>query len=316
MLIGNRSYKVRTHRTHGSGRWFVDAAQRPSENKHAWRLFSRKNLANLLILVTVGATVVSTPELGLSGTVIGQPTSSKAVRAAAIRDIPFQGLTPEARGRISAVVSKPTMYRRMPISVLNADPELFQFLIRQPEVVVNIWQLMGITKVSAKRVGPYTLNATDGIGTQSKVELIYGTPDTHLIFCEGDYEGPLFRKPLRGRCVLLLKTGKSKGDDGAWKVSNRLDVFLQVDHLGVGALTKTFHPLMGKSADINFLESMKFLERLSQTAEKNGKGMERLAYRLDQIDPKSRERFAKLSMQVYQRKRDRLTRLATGQRPM
>ena len=306
MLIGNRIHKVRIVRTSGSDRRIVDV------NRQRRRSTSLGNSAArhiLLLCVAFLSFVLATRSNAIGGTVIGQATTSKAVRAMAIRDIPFKGLTPEARSRISAVVSKPTMYRRMPISVLDADPELLQFLIRQPEVVVNIWQLMGITKVSANRIGPYTLNATDGIGTQSKVELVYGTPDTHLIFCEGDYEGPLFRKPLRGRSVLLLKTGKSKAEDGGWKVSNRLDVFLQVDHLGVGALTKTFHPLMGKSADINFLESMKFLERLSQTAEKNGKGMERLAHRLDKVDATSREKFAKLSLKVYEQNRNRLANI-------
>jgi hypothetical protein len=188
----------------------------------------------------------------------------------------------------------------MPISVIDCDPTLHQFLLRYPEVVINIWQLMGITNVSADRTGPFTMNASDGVGTTSQVELIYGTNDTHLFFCEGQYEGPLFRKPVNGRCVLVLKTGHREKQDGKWSVSNRMDIFLQLDHVGVDAITKTLHPLVGKSADVNFTETMKFVERISMTAEKNGPGMERLAERLDKVDPATREKFTEYTTNIFE----------------
>jgi hypothetical protein len=244
----------------------------------------------------------------------GKAETSRTVREQAIQEIPFQGLTPEARKKISHVVTKPTMFRRMPVNVIDCDPKLHRFLIRYPEVVVNIWQLMGITKVAATRLGPYTLETTDGVGTRSRVELVYGTNDTHLIYCEGDYEGPLFHNRLNGRCVLLLKSGYTDTEDGRTLVSNRLDVFLQVDHLGVEALTKTLHPLLGRSADVNFIESTRFLERISTTAENNGPGVERLANRLDKVDEPIREKFAQLSLHVYDAHQERLAARAHSNR--
>ena len=98
------------------------------------------------------------------------------------------------------------MFRRMPINRVECDPELYRFLIRHPEVVVNIWQLMGITQVDIERKGPFTLTASDGVGTVTETELVYGTHDIHLIYCQGSYEGPLFPRRLTGRCVLLLKS--------------------------------------------------------------------------------------------------------------
>ena len=198
------------------------------------------------------------------------------------------------------------MFRRMPDNVVECDPELYRFLIRHPEVVVNIWQLMGITKVDIERKGPFTLDATDGVGTVTETELVYGTHDTHLIYCEGSYEGPLFPRPLTGRCVLLLKSDFASERDDRWQVTNRLDVFLQVDHVGVDAFTRTLHPLFGKSADLNFVESTKFLERISRTSEENGPGMQRLAERLDKVEPDVRSRFAELTTEVYHNAQQRL----------
>ncbi|MDG2382059.1 MAG: hypothetical protein P8N76_10335 [Pirellulaceae bacterium] len=182
---------------------------------------------------------------------------------------------------------------------------MYQFLVRHPEVIVNIWQLMGITKVSCKRVSPFTMDAADGVGTVTKVDLIYGDKDTHVIYCEGHYDGPLFRRPLTGRCVLLLKSKYSRTAEAEWQVTNRLDVFLQVDHIGVDVFARTLHPFLGKSADINFVESTKFLERISRTSESNGPGMQRLATRLDQVDDDVKTRFAEIASEVFDAAQER-----------
>jgi hypothetical protein len=281
-----------------------------------WRSSSRSNHAgwrglNRWAWVRAALTILAVAvanQYSDAVTTVGKAETNRAAREQAIRDIPFQGLNPQAREKIAAVVKRPTLYRRMPANVIDCDPALFRFLIRHPEVVVNIWQLMGITKVTATRLGPYLLETTDGVGTRSKVELVYGTNDTHLLYCEGDYDGPLCRQPLTGRCVLLLKSGYVDKADGGTHVTNRLDVFLQLDHLGAEALTKTLHPFLGKSADVNFVESTRFLERISRTAENNGPGMGRLANRLDKVDESVRDQFVQLSLNVYACHQERLAK--------
>ncbi len=268
-----------------------------------WR-FGRLIGPWLLLAVFVSSTSAAT---------VSKASTSRTDRDAAIREIPFDQLTPEARQRIQKVVDKPSLYRRMPANVIECDPKLYRFLVRYPEVVVNIWQLMGITKVNAKRVGPYTLDATDGAGTTTKIELVYGTQDLHLLYCEGTYEGPLFSRPLKGRCVLLLKSGYQQHDNQTWSVSNRMDVFLQIDNMAVDVVTRTLHPLLGKSADVNFVESTNFVERISNTSEENGPGMTRLSMRLDQVEPDIREQFSLLTSEVYSTAQARLDNSKTAQ---
>jgi hypothetical protein len=234
------------------------------------------------------------------GATIDNASTSRDDRMEARRQIPLERLTPEARQRIGVVVDKPSLFRRMPTSVIDCDPHVYRFLVRYPEVVVNIWQLMGITKVSADRVGPYSLNAKDGVGTVTNIELVYGDQDTHLMYCEGHYDGPLFRRPLTGRCVLLLKSEYGKSQQQRWEVTSRMDVFLQIDNIAVDAVTRTLHPLLGKSADLNFVQSTEFLARISRTSEENGSGMARLARRLDNVQPDVREQFALLTQAVHE----------------
>ena len=227
-------------------------------------------------------------------------TTSRAAKEDSIRSIPFGNLSNEAQQRLYAVIKKPTMFRRMPVSVINCDPEMHRFTVRHPEVIVNIWQLMGITSVTAERMAPYVLKCGDGVGTTTSMELVYGNHDTHILLCEGEYDGPLFRKPLTGRCVLVLKSGSVTSERG-YKVTNRLDIFLQIDHAGLDIFAKTLHPLLGKSADVNFTESMKFLERMSRASEVNNDGMQHLAGQLTTVQEPIRKEFSKVVSNVHQR---------------
>ena len=264
----------------------------------AW---ARSAVCICYLIVAWGLGVAGTsPASAQQFTQLTKATSSRAAKADAIRSIPYKNLSREAQKRLALVMSKPTMYRRMPLTMIQCDPELHRFAIRHPEVIVNIWQLMGITQVTAERIAPYVLKCNDGVGTITDIELIYGDQDTHILLCEGSYEGPLFRKPLQGRCVLVLRSGAVPAKDG-FQITNQLDIFLQIDHAGLDIFAKTLHPLLGKSADVNFTESMKFVERMSHAAATNNSGMQHMVSRLDQVQPVIRQQFAQVVDNVYQR---------------
>jgi hypothetical protein len=221
-------------------------------------------------------------------------------RAAAIQAIPFSDMNEVTRNKLAPIVQKPTIYRKMPVQVIDCDPDLYLFLVRYPEVIVNIWQLMDVTNVQVQRTGPFSLNAADGAGTVSKVELVYGRPDLHIYYAEGYYEGPLFRRRIVGDCVLILKSDYTNRD-GRTYVSSQLDAFVRMEHAGADILLKTLHPLMGKTADYNFVETVKFVGQVSHASEINGPGMGRLSDRLANVPPEVRSLFAKHTDVVYQR---------------
>jgi hypothetical protein len=169
------------------------------------------------------------------------------------------------------------------------------FLIRNPEVVVNMWQLMGVTNVNLKRTGPFTFDASDGAGTASKMEIVYGTADTQVMFGEGTYEGPLLKRKVNGRCVMVLKSAYGRDEIQQTNIASQLDVFLQLDNMGVDLIAKTLHPLLGKTADHNFAETANFVGRVSQAIEKNPSGAERLAARLNNVSTEVKDQFIRVS---------------------
>ncbi|MCU0962617.1 MAG: hypothetical protein MUF48_21180 [Pirellulaceae bacterium] len=228
-------------------------------------------------------------------------TASRKAREETIRELPLVSLQEPVRSRIEQVVTRPTIYRRMPVEVIRCDPELYVFLVRYPEVVINMWQLMGVTRVTIQRQGPYVYDAQDGAGTVSQVELVYGTRSQHLFLADGYYEGPLLPRRVTGRCVLLLSTGYTNDRQQHDYVANRLDVFLQLDNAGAEIVARTLHPLLGKTADSNFLEALRFVSQVSHVAETNGPGVQRLVTRLSNIEPTVRDRFAQLATTLHQR---------------
>ncbi|MBW8885110.1 MAG: hypothetical protein JF612_10135 [Planctomycetia bacterium] len=98
-----------------------------------------------------------------------------------------------------------------------------------------------------------------------------------------------------------MKSGYGRGPDQRTYVANRLDLFLQIDNLAADVVTRTLSPWVGKVADANFHESCVFASKLSQTAEQNNPGVQRLAERLTKVEPAVREEFSKVAAAVPQR---------------
>ncbi len=224
--------------------------------------------------------------------------STREAREDAVRAIPYAKLSRGARAKVSNVISATTLYRRLPRQRIDCDPGLFQFLIEHPDLVVNIWEVLGISEVSLTRVDAHRFETDDGAGTLGSIEFLHSSPTLHLMYSEGSYEGPLFARPVKGKVLLLMRTSEASRADGRKFVRSRLDAFLQIENLGAGMLAKTFQPLVGAATDHNFQETAKFLAALNRAVETNRAGMRQLAAKLDRVEETDREEFAELTDQL------------------
>jgi hypothetical protein len=226
------------------------------------------------------------------------PKTNAQAKAQAIQSIPRKLLDPQALAKVDGVLADTAMYRRLPIRVMPCDPDMYLFLVRQPDVVVNIWDVLKMSNLAMEQTGPTSFDMVDNAGTEGTVEFLYQSADTHIIFSEGRYRGPLIKKPITGRSIVVLKTGYVREPDGRYFITSRLDAFVQVDHEGLELLTKTIHPLVGKVADVNFTQTVAFVGSLSKTAEVDPDGVRRLASQLDKVMPNVAREFAQVSGKV------------------
>jgi len=257
--------------------------------------------ATPVILVVWASLAILVPSTSAAQHAKAQPAKAMSTREAredAVRAIPYAKLNRSARARVSNVLSATTLYRRLPNQHVDCDPKLFQFLIEHPDLVVNIWEVLGISEVSLSRVDAHHFEADDGAGTLGSIDFLHSSPSIHLLYAEGSYEGPLFGRPVKGKVLILMRSKEIGKPDGRKQVLCQVDAFLQMENLGVGMLAKTFQPLVGAAADHNFQETAKFLSALNRAAEVNRTGIRHMSEKLSRVEEADRAQFVDLTDQL------------------
>jgi len=233
-------------------------------------------------------------------------TSDRSAREEAIRAIPWKQIAEPQRRKLQYVVQNASMYRRLPTRVIDCDPDLFTFLLQHPEVVVDVWQMMGVSRVTLQQVADRAYKADDGAGTTGSVSYLYtnwgpGAQNLAVVYADGAYDGKPFIKPLRAKTAIVLQSGAVQETNGRNYVTVRVDSFVCIEQTGIELVAKTVQPWINKTADRNFIETLGFVSTFSQTAEKNPQGMQRLAARLKTVDAPTRDQLVHLCYRAAQR---------------
>ncbi len=233
-------------------------------------------------------------------------SSSRETRDDATRLIPWGDLSPHNRELVRQIVDDASIYRRLPTRVVDCDPLMFNFLARHPEVVTDVWRLMGVGVLEVKPLGNSTFAARDAAGTTGKMQYLVekyndNARNTMLLYGDGTYTGAPLPRDVDARCLMLVRSGSSVETNGRTYVTAVVDTWVVVDRVGAELIAKTLQPLMAKAADHNFTETMKFVSTFSRTAETNPAGMQRLSEKLTSPDANVRGELVALSQQVHDR---------------
>lgn len=245
----------------------------------------------LLILAPVGDAI------GLEH----EPSSTSAeARQEALRAIGESPIDPAYRQPVQQVLSDATLYRRLPTTVVDCHPELFSYMAQNPEVLVEIWRLLGVSQAQLTRTGDRTFAISDGGGTTGRMTVVELNCDDSaqnrmVMLVDGKYESAPFHRPITAQCVLLLRSGSMKEDDGRRYVAARLDSFVRFDRTSLELIAKAVHPLVGKTADRNFTDTLNFMSNFSYTAERRPDAVSRLVEQLDGVDAGKRRRLSELA---------------------
>lgn len=229
---------------------------------------------------------------GTVGTVVAaessSSTTSRQAREEAIRAIPFQRISPDYRRSIKQVLDDTSLYRRLPTTTVDCHPPLFTYFAENPDVLVQIWRQLGISNVDLVRVEGNKFRLTDSVGTVGELVIVEQNCDDRaqnrlVMYAEGGYEGKPFKQPVRAQCVLLLRSGSVQETNGRQYVASRLDTFLKIDRVSLELFAKAVHPLVGKMADRNFVDTMNFIGNMSKAAEIRPLTIERLTNSLPHV---------------------------------
>ena len=200
-----------------------------------------------------------------------------------------------------AVLSNVSVYRQLPVRTVKCDPDFYLFLMRHPDIVVNIWEVLGVSQIQLRQIDIDTFRVVEAEGTAATLEFLYHSPDLQIVYGKWTYTGPLLAHKITGSCLAILRTGYSRGSDGRYLVSSCLDGFLSVDNGGGRTLARALQPLVVKNVDNNFIQTVAFLGSMSKTAEVNLAGMQRLAKRLGHVQPETRQQLSEVVTAVARR---------------
>ena len=255
-----------------------------------------------LLLAVVNPTVrlEAAEAPGLLSALADGGSSSRESRRQAIAALPLEKMAEPQRRAIEKALRATTLYRRLPVQTFACDADLFQFALENPESIVDIWRVLGISRLALDPAGPNQWRLADGYGTVGMLRLLHSERQTHngtLIFHgRGAYSGSLSPKPLSGTCLLVVQhKPATPAADGRPRQQIQIDAFVDVDGMGLEIVTRTLQPLIVRSAASNLHEICLFLSTLSDAATKNPEGIVHLASRLTQIDPADRQSLAAIA---------------------
>ena len=231
-----------------------------------------------------------------------EASTSEATQAASRRSIPLAKIDPQFRPAVAAVLADPTIFRRMPTSVVDCRPELFTFLAQNPEVMVEIWRHLGVSQVTLTRLDERTCKLSDGAGTTGTIIVVEqtceeGAQNRIVMLANGSFEGKPFQQPISAQCVLVLTSGSKEETNGRRFVAARMDAFIKLDRMSLALVAKAVHPFVGQTADRNFTDTMLFVSNLSYTAEKRPEAIEQVAIDMKNLDQPRRQGLIKAAYQ-------------------
>jgi len=232
-------------------------------------------------------------------------SSSRESRRRAIEALPLDRIAEPQRKAIEPCLKAATLYRRLPVETIVCDAELLDFALAKPEAIVDIWRVLGISRLSLDPVGPRQWKLSDGYGTVGVLRLVHqerqGRGGLLVFHGRGAYTGPLSPKNLTGSCVLLVRHGPGMpAVDGRERQLVQIDTFLDMDGVGLEIVTRTLQPLIVRSAASNLHEICLFMATLSDSARTNPEGVAQLAGRLPQTVAADRQLLATIARRAAQ----------------
>jgi len=232
---------------------------------------------------------------GISATLTDLGRAGRESCSRAVDQLPLERMPAESRRLIEHFRKSTTLHRRLPAETLYCDPAFVDFVLEKPQTLVDLWRVLGISRVSLDPIAPGFWTLSDGYGTTGTVRLLHHQPGLLVLHGQGGYAGPLAPRELTGSCLVVVRHAAAAAADGASACRIEIEAFLDVDGLGLEIVTRTLQPLIVHSAASNVHEISLFISQLARAAARNPGGIARLAERMPRTPPADRRLLVALA---------------------
>lgn len=232
-------------------------------------------------------------------------TSDSKTRKASIDELPLDKLTPENRQRVQQLLAETSYFRRLPTTVIGVEPEVYQFFTTYPDAAVSIWRAMGISDMQLWQTGAEEYEGDAGDGTIGIIDVLYRGADQKLLLCEGSYQSPIMRKPIKARSLVVLTSAHLQAADGTYSVTHRADLFVSFPSQTIETAAKILSPITGPLVDRTFTEMSLFLRMMSLAMAKRPGWVEQMSGKMDGVPDVRKNQLLQLTAQMHNDERRR-----------
>jgi hypothetical protein len=231
--------------------------------------------------------------------VVEQGTSTKAAREQARQAFPLGQLNAEQQRLANSVLGDISLFRRLPTVKCPVDSRVYQFFIEHPEVAVQVWKVLGISRLELRRTSPTTFFADTGDGSTGNIHLLLKTPTQCVVYCDGMFKSPVLARPIKARTIVVLNSTFQTQTDGLQSVTHSVDMFVSFPSLAVETIARLVSPLSYKYADRNMEEISSFLRMMDLSMSRQPGWVEQVVILMEGLQPECRDRLLKLTAEVY-----------------
>lgn len=237
---------------------------------------------------------------GIAGVLADSGSSGREVRRRAVEAIPLNRMGRHERQVAEQALQQTTLYRHLPAANITCDGGLLDFILTKPEALVDVWRVLGISRLALDPTAPSRWRLSDGYGTVGAVQLLHRERSDQGGLCvfhgRGAYDGPLAPKELRGSCLVVVRYVAEPAVPGVCpRQTVQIDAFLDVDGVGLELVTRTLQPLIVRSAATNAHEISLFVSQFAAAAARNPEAVSRLADRMTRTLPQDRSTLVALA---------------------
>ena len=211
--------------------------------------------------------------------------SSASAAREAERALPLAAMSPQARGRVRAVLDGRTMFRTLPVLQFPIHGDSLDFFTEHPDVAVALWRVLGVSQCEMWQVGPGSFEADAKDGSVGAFDVVHRGPGDRVVLAQGQFKSPVLPEPIRADAVFHLTTRTFYDAAGTPHAVARGSLFVSFPSAAIAAAVRIISPVTNRILDRNFEEICLFAHLMDRSMQTRPGWVNGLAARMDGVLP-------------------------------
>jgi hypothetical protein len=221
------------------------------------------------------------------GALPAQSPKSEPTRAAAPEPVsfaparvPVDDLPAAVRDKVRGVLDHASLTSRGPAEVFTCRPEVYFWLLENPDQAVRLWRMMGAKCTDIERESGETFCWRDAQGSKVHWDTVLKTPKQRVWYAEGKVNLGMLLPTVDVQAVVVLNHAEGSDASGRAAIRHQIDLYVKTDSRAVSLAAKVFGASSPRVAE-QYVGQMEMF-------------FAALAWYLDQHPKRAEEMFAEL----------------------